>query len=221
MPHYVCRHASAPPRLTGRLNDPLWQQADVAELTDPATGKPHADRVTARLLYSAAHLHIGFECADSYVWATLTEHDASVWTEECVEVFLCPSGKVRQYYEINVNPLNAVFDTFILNSRPQQGDSWTMTSFVEAYTCKGLQTAVFIDGELGKPGAKGWTCEYSIPFSSLIGADNLVPQRGDQWRMNLCRIDQPPAGPKLHYSWATIGRPDFHYPWSFGTLEFG
>ena len=137
-----------------------------------------------------------------------------------MEVFLCPSVKVRQYYEINLNPLNTVFDTFILNGRPENGGNWAVTSFVEAYTCKGLETAVFVDGELGTPGAKGWTAEYAIPFTSLIGADTLTPRPGDQWRMNLCRIDHPKDSQVRHYSWATIGKVDFHLPWHFGTLAF-
>ncbi len=221
MTTYTCRHIPTPLTLTGRLTDPLWQSAAKTELTDPVTGLPHPDRVTAQLLYSDTHLYIGFTCAGSYIYATLKDHDAAVWTEDCVEVFLCPSGKIRQYYEINLNPLNTVFDTFILNGRPESGEGWAITSFVEAYTCKGLETAVFVDGELGKPGARGWSAEYAIPFTSIIGADTVIPRTGDQWRMNLCRIDQPENGQKRHYSWATIGKIDFHQPWHFGTLTFG
>lgn len=220
MPTCHCRHIAAPLEVAGRLSDPRWQMAETLELTDPVTGRPHPDRVSARLLYSDTHLYIGFTCADAYVWATLTGRDTAVWTEECVEVFLCPSGKTRNYYEININPLNTVFDTFILNGRPENGEGWDVMSFVEAYTCKGLETAVFVDGELGQPGAGGWTAEYAIPFASLIGGDTLTPCPGDQWRMNLCRIDRPPDSPIRHYSWATIGKVDFHLPWHFGTLVF-
>ena len=221
MPTCNCPHINTPLEITGRLNDPRWRLAETLELTDPVTGQPYPDRVSARLLYSDFHLYIGFSCADPYVWATLTEHDAPVWTEECVEVFLCPSGKVRSYYEININPLNTVFDTFILNGRPENAEGWDVMSFVDAYTCKGLETAVFVNGELGRPGAKGWTAEYAIPFTSLIGGDTITPRPGDQWRMNLCRIDRPQDGPMRPYSWATIGKADFHLPWHFGTLVFG
>jgi hypothetical protein len=70
-------------------------------------------------------------------------------------------------------------------------------------------------------GTSGWSVEYAIPFTSLIGPDNLYPQAGDVWRMNLCRISSPKHGnDHRYYSWATIGKVDFHLPWTFGTLRF-
>lgn len=217
-PHYLCQRIDRNLTLTGKLDDPLWQSAEAVELTDPINGEPKPYHTTARLLYSAQYLYIGFACEDNFVWGSLTERDDPIFTEECVEAFICPSGKMRQYYEINVSPLNTVFDAFILNGREPAGER-RMTSFVD-YTCEGMVTQVHIDGQLGVPGARGWSVEYALPFLSLIGNDHLIPEPGDEWRLNLYRIDSLRRNELDFAAWATVGIIDFHLPEHFGTLRF-
>lgn len=219
LPIYRCPRIDRDLRLTGQADDPLWQRAEAVPLNKPTDGKPGRYRTTARMLHNARHFYLGFECEDEYVWGTLTEHDSEIYTEECVEAFICPSGKVRQYYEINVSPRNTVFDTFILNGRAENGGRGDFRSWKE-YTCDGLLTMVHIQGELGVRGARGYSVEYAIPFSSLVGADNLEPQPGDTWRINLYRIDSPQPRQLEYYAWSPTGANDFHRPWCFGTLVF-
>jgi hypothetical protein len=217
---YECRRISSDIRLSGRADDPLWNQAQAVKLVNPISGKSCRYSTTVRLLYNDNYLYIAFECEDNYVWGTITGRDSSIFTEECVEAFICPSGKARQYYELDVSPRNAVFDAFILNGRSVSGTggkgfrSWTK------YTCDGMETHVNINGELGKPGAKSWTVEYAIPFSSIIGSDNLVPEPGEEWRINMYRIDSPVKGQLEYYAWSPTGANDFHRFWKFGILKF-
>lgn len=217
-PLYTCARIERDLALSGKVDDPLWQLADAVLLTDPVSGAEKPYRTTARLLYNTQYLYIGFSCEDAYVWGEYTERDSPIFTEECVEAFICPSGKMRQYYEINVSPRNTIFDAFILNGREPEGER-NMLSFVD-YTCAGLQTAVHIDGELGVPGARGWSVEYALPFHSLIGHDHLTPEAGDCWRLNLYRIDSLARNELDFYAWATVGKIDFHLPQYFGTLRF-
>ncbi len=217
-PRYLCPRIERDLVLSGKVDDPLWQTADVAMLTDPIDGTAKAPLSTARLLYNSSYLYIGFICEDAYVWGSYTERDSPIFTEECVEAFICPAGKVRQYYEINVSPRNTVFDAFILNGSERGGER-SMLSFVD-YTCEGLITKVHIDGQLGVPGAKGWSVEYALPFLSLIGNDHLIPEPGDEWRLNLYRIDSMARDALDYYAWATMGKIDFHQPFNFGTLRF-
>ncbi len=219
LPCYECRRVDRDLRLSGKVDDPLWQQAPPMRLADPIHGKPGRFRTTVRMLYGASCLYVAFQCEDDYVWGTFSETDTEIYTEECVEAFLCPSGKTRQYYEINVSPRNTVFDAFILNGRPLQGERTNFRGLKE-YTCEGLLTKVHVEGALGTPGAKGWSAEFAIPFTSLVGADRLVPRPGDEWRMNLFRIDSPRKDQMEFYSWSATGANDFHRPWCFGTLRF-
>jgi hypothetical protein len=219
LPSYTCQKIQRDLILTGKVDDPLWQQAEVVRLNDPIHGQAGRHRTTARLLYNARCLYIAFQCEDEHVWGTLTEHDSAIFTEECVEAFICPSGRMRQYYEINVSPRNTVFDAFILNGRPRNGERTNFRTWKD-YTCDGLVTRVWIDGELGKPGAKGWSVEYAIPFPSIIGSDHLTPQPGEEWRLNLYRIDSPAPKHLEFYAWSATGANDFHLPWRFGVLQF-
>jgi hypothetical protein len=219
LPIYNCPKVDRDLKLTGKVDDPLWRNAEAVQLVNPVDGKPGRYRTTARMLYNQRFLYIAFECQDEYVWGTLTERDAPIYEEECVEVFVCPSGKFRQYYELNASPRNTVFDTFILNARPVTGEGRDFRSWI-AYSCAGMVTRVHIDGELGVRGARGWSAEYAIPFLSIIGSDNLVPKAGEEWRINLYRIDSPEPKRQELYAWSPTGAPDFHRPWRFGRLRF-
>jgi len=218
-PTYRCFKIERDLVLTGAMDDPLWQAARVAELNEPIAGRPGRYRTTARLLYNDRYLYIGFQCEDELVWGTLTERDAPIYEEECVEVFLCPTGQPRLYYEINVSPLNTVFDAFILNGRPVGGPRINFIGLKD-YTCEGLITRVFVDGKLGQPGAKGWSAEYAIPFQSLVGDRPGTPKPGTTWFLNLFRIDAPDPQKPEFYSWVPTGAIDFHRPWCFGIIRF-
>ncbi|MHB9025390.1 MAG: carbohydrate-binding family 9-like protein [Armatimonadota bacterium] len=218
LPVYHCRRIERDLQVTGRIDDPLWGQAEIAVLGDPVDGSPKHYRTEARLLYNATYLYIAFSCEDAYVWGTYTERDAPIFSEECVEVFISPSGKVRQYYELNVSPRNTVFDALILNGAVPDGER-NFRSFLE-YTCEGMITEVHIDGQLGVPGARGWSAEYAIPHTSIIGADHVIPAPGDEWRINLYRIDSLERDELDLYAWSPPGKEDFHVPWRFGTLRF-
>jgi hypothetical protein len=216
---YQCEHIHRDLFLSGKADDPLWQQAQTIQLTIATNGLPGRCRTTVKMLYNMRFLYLAFECEDDFVWGTLTNHDSAIFGEECVEAFISPSGKPRQYYEINVSPLNTVFDAFILNGRPANGD-WSHFLSWKDFTCENLVTRVHVNGELKVRGAKGWSVEYAIPFTSIIGSDNLSPKSGEVWRANFYRIDAPEPGKLEYYSWSATGVNDFHLPWRFGILQF-
>ena len=218
LPVYECIRINADLNVTGKADETLWKKAKEVKLTEDETGNPGRYNTTVKMLYNSTHLFIAFECADDSVWGTFTQRDAQIFTEECVEVFLCPSGKIRQYYEINVSPLNTVFDAVIFNMKTVQkgGGLRSWTDFI----CEGMTTKVSVNGVIGKSGSKGWTVEYAIPFTSIIGSDNLVPVAGEEWRINLYRIDHPANSSPEYYAWSTPGKIDFHLPWKFGFLRF-
>lgn len=219
LPIYRCPRIERELALSGRVDDPLWATAPVVKLSDPVTGQPPNKWTEARLLYHTNYLYIAFTCEDDYVWGTYTERDSPIFREECVEAFICPSGKLRQYYELNVSPRNTVFDAVILNGKSADGSTRRLT-VLDSFTCEGLITLVHINGELGVPGANGYSVEYAIPFTSLIGPDHLIPEPGDEWRFNLYRIDSLEADKLDLYAWSPTGARDFHIPWKFGRLVF-
>lgn len=220
LPVYRCPRISREIELTGRIDDPLWNPAPVASLVRADTGEAPGLRTEVRLLCSDTTLYAGYHCEDDYIHAELTGRDAKVYDEECVELFLCPSGASHKYYEVNINPLNTVYDACILNSRVAENLPRTMHVLVD-YDVEGIRTAVHVEGEWAAPGkGKYWSVEYAIPLAQLIGAPNTPPRAGDAWLMNLYRIDHPVDGQPQHYAWSRTHEIDFHRPWIFGTLLF-
>jgi len=220
LPTYRCPRIESEVRLTGKLDDPLWEKAPVAKLQQARVGGEPRYRTEARLLCSDTTLYIGFHCEDEYVWGTKTERDSDIWTEECVEAFICPAGTPHQYYEVNISPKNVVFDACILNPRTEPGVRKPFIGLWD-YEVKGLKTAVHVEGEMDTPGsAKYWNAEYAIPLDQLIGAPHTPPEPGDEWRLNLYRIDSPERGKSEYYAWSPLELIDFHTPLRFGILRF-
>lgn len=220
-PLYVCNRVARPLVLTGKIDDPLWQTAMLAHLHDARTGAPARFATTVRALYDDEYLYLAFTCEDDYVWSTITAHDGPIYDEECVEVFLNPANAAHQYYEINVSPRNVVFDACILNARtPEQPYAGFLG--LKEWNVEGLRTAVHVEGELNQPNqAKSWSAEFAIPFRALIGAPQMPPEHGEEWRINFYRIDTPHGTKSELYAWSTTVLPTFHLPWRFGRMRFG
>jgi hypothetical protein len=219
LPTCVCKHVDRDLVLTGKADDPLWATAETVRLSDADTGAKPAYDTTVRMLWSNKYLYIAFACEDPLVRTNITQHDGELFTQDVTEVFLAPTGCWRNYFEIEVNPLNVTLDSFMLNQSNPDG-SYRRIQFLGSYDCWDLRSKVAIDGEMGKPGAKGWSAEYAIPFMSLEGPDNIVPKPGDRWRANFCRIDVG-AGPEMTFhSWSPLGFHDFHRAYRFGWMVF-
>ena len=137
-----------------------------------------------------------------------------------VETFLAPSGSFRSFYEIEVNPLNAIFDSYQLNYSQPDG-SCRKLYFNPAYNCEGLLTKVFVGGVLNQAhGTKSWTVEMALPFTSIVGRDNIVPNPEDRWRANFCRIDFAAPDQPAFSSWSPLGGHNFNRSCRFGWIEF-
>ncbi len=220
LPEYFCNKIQKEIEITGIGNDPLWQNANIMKLHNmtPNNGKPVNTDVS--MLYSDTCLYLLAKCEDNYIHASFTEHDAPVFTEECMEFFLSPLSSIHNYYEINFSPTNVVFDSCILNRRTPECPKAAFIGLTQ-YDCEGLISKTVINGEMDKPGDFSWSLEVSIPFINLLGPENIVPVSGDSWRMNVYRIDIASADKKqFHYAWSPFEEIDFHRPWGFGSLFF-
>jgi hypothetical protein len=190
--------------LTANPYSSLWSVLPCAELRETVSGHPPKQSTRVRLAWDAVECRVLFHAEDANPWATLTERDAPLYQEEVVEVFLDPVGDLECYFEIEVNPLNAVLDLVLRRNR-----SGYMRDFT--WHCEGLRTAVTKD-------ATGWRAELSIPFDALAAAP---PSNGTRWRANFLRIDRPPGTERELSAWSPTGRSNFHTPERFGFVEFG
>jgi hypothetical protein len=171
------------------------------ELREAVSGRPPLQKTGFQVAWDKQELRVLFRVEDDYVWATLSERDAPLFNEEVVEIFLDPGGDLAAYYELEVNPLNAVLDLEL----KREASGWTKNF---QWRCEGLQTAV-------QKNAYGWSAEFSIPFTAL----GVVPGK-NLWRANFFRIDRPADAPWELSAWSPTGAPSFHVPARFGWLEF-
>lgn len=153
-----------------------------------------------------------FSAADDHIVATYTDHDAPLWEEDVVEVFLSPRVP-SQYFEIEVNPIGATFDARIDSP---EGIRETMRAEL-GWECDGLIAGVRRTAEQGTL----MTVEtlMRIPFAAL-GCG--TPANGDSWLGNLFRVDRHPAEGDEYSAWRPTGKDpaDFHVTAAFGRLVF-
>lgn len=157
-------------------------------------------------------LSVLFTSMDDIVVVSYRGHDEPLYEHDVVEVFLAPDSPTR-YFEIEVNPLGAVFD-----ARIDSPDGLRATMRADrAWNCAGLMTAIRKMTESG--GGMSIDTLIRIPFAGL---DRAVPSAGETWRANFFRIDRHPAFGDEFSAWQPTWKdpPDFHLVAAFGSLRF-
>lgn len=173
-------------------------------------GAPHLS-TTVALYFDDEYLSVIFSASDDHVVATYSAHDDPLYDEDVVEVFLAPE-KREEYFEIEVNPIGAMFDARIVSPegkrQTMQADrAWSSGAFAA------LRRMVELDG------TTTWDTLLRIPFS---GVGRPAPLPGERWLANFFRIDRHPVRGDEYSAWRPTLRtpPDFHVPEAFGVIEF-
>lgn len=196
------------PRAAFSLEEP-WAipsgcvSVDMRRSTD---GKEPRLRTTVAMYADEECLTAIFVADDDEVVATHLEHDAPLYQEDVLELFLAPAQDAV-YFEIEVNPLGSIFDARI---ESPEGTRKSMRADIE-WTCAGLFAAL-------RRTPRKLETVIRIPFASL-GARR--PDPGSAWRGNLFRIDRSSSGDE-YTAWRPTMKnpPDFHVVAAFGRLQF-
>ena len=193
-PAYRAPLVASAPVVDGRM-DAAYESAEPIELVfiNGAPGRPQA-QTTARVVCTPDALYAFYRCrapgTGGLTWAG-RHHDAAIWQDNSVEIFLEPTGTgSRRYYQVIVNPGGKVADLLGRDLK-----AWNPA----------LEVAT-------RPGRREWTTEIRIPFAELGltgGRINKV------WRMNLTRFSLRPAEDT---SWCVLGDYSSHTPERFGWL---
>ena len=213
-PTYTCFRVAHAIVIDGELDDPSWQGAPPIGLVRADDGSAPRQPTEVRVLWDDDYLYVAFSCQDEDIWGTTTERDRDIYNQEVVEVFVDPDRDDHTYIEIEVSPLNAILDLFMLNRNDRPRGLWGWDS-------EGLLSAVKVDGDPTRRGTRdrSWTVEMAIPMSDFYTAPNLPPRAGDVWHMNLYRIDRAEWGDE-YTAWSPPGRLNYHTPGRFGRLLF-
>lgn len=230
--HYECARATGPIVIDGRLDETVWQRAAWTEPFVDIRGASHPKplyETRAKLLWDDKHLYIAAKLDEPHVWATLRNHDEIVFNDPDFEIFLDPDGDACNYYEIEVNALNTIFDLLLVRTYRKGGPArhdWNLA---------GLKSAVHIDGTLNdsRDTDRGWSVEFALPWPALAehATCPCPPRPGDTWRAGFSRVEwtidtangdyrKVPNTPEDNWVWSPQGVIDMHIPQTWGFVKF-
>jgi hypothetical protein len=235
--HYTAYRINDALHIDGKIDEKDWEKAPWSAYFSDIEGdkKPRpAFKTRFKMLWNSSHLYIAADMEEPHVWATLTQHDQVIFHDNDFEVFIDPDGDTHDYFEIEINALNTVFDLFL--SRPYRNRGVLSTAWNAAH----LKTAVHTEGTLNDAGDtdKKWTVDMAIPFAALQ-KDNTPPDPKENplWRINFSRVQwdteivegkykkkiNPATGkpfPEHNWVWSPQGDINMHYPEWWGYLRF-
>ncbi len=233
---YTILKTSQPLTIDGKDDESTWSKAAWSEPFEDIEGKPEKKPLTStrfKLLWDDEHLYLYCRFDEEHIWATLKEHDQSIFQDNALEMFIDPDGDTHNYMEFQINAFSAVWD-LLLNKPPRNGGP-----SITDWDVKGLKKTVFINGTLNNPADKDkfWGIELAIPLRTFrFGGNSSVPKPGSTWKMNVTRVQREvdikdgsyvkrlakngrPVQPG-YSCWSVPGLINFHYPERWGVVRF-
>jgi len=223
--------------INGKAVEPSWNLAEWSEefVDIEGTKKPEPKHKTRmKMLWDDKYLYILAELEEPHIWSYYEKHDLIVFEENDFEVFIDPDDDTHNYFEIEINARNTIFDLFM--AKPYRNGGVPIIT----WDIPGLKSAVFVDGTLNNPTDtdKNWTVEMAIPFEALrLGVSTQIPNDNQVWRINFSRVqwqteitdgiykrkkdaDSGRIIPEDNWVWNPTGLINMHFPERWGMLQF-
>jgi hypothetical protein len=209
-------------KLDGKLDEAAWQSApSTGPLVDVRTGEPNQSfpvNGDVKVLWNDEGIYVGFSIADTDMIGGFKkgDKDPHLWTKDTVEMMVDPDGDGdnKDYYEIQINPQNLVFDSqFDDYNQPKTEPNGP---YGHQEWSSNLKSAVALDGTVDKSDDedRGYTVEALIPWKSFSKAQKLPPEIGSSWRVNFYAMKNNGG-----VSWSPIlGQGNFHKASRFGRI---
>ena len=217
---YVCYRVDQKLKIDGMLNESSWKKAaptsPFVDISGEGFAKPLYE-TTAKMLWDDEYLYVAATLQEKDIKARLTQRDTIIYHDNDFEVFLDPDGDGQNYFEIEVNARNVIFDLML--DKPYRSGG----NFMIQWDCPGLKTAIHCDGTLNNPKDqdKQWTVEMAIPHKALTMNFSNPLKAGNTWRVNFSRVQWLKAkGPEENWVWMPTGAVDMHMPDRWGFVYF-
>ncbi len=229
---YHCFRASEQMIIDGRIEESEWRLAPWAGpfVDIRGDGYPQPEFQTrAKLLYDDDFLYIAAELQDPHVCGFLTSRDDIVFHDKDFEIFIDPDSDTENYYEIEVNALNTIFDLLLVRTYIDGGPA------VHDWDLSDMRHAVYVNGTINDPSDTdiGWSVEFALPWKRLMeyAKTAVPPKQGDVWRVNFSRVHwqyeieegvyvKKSDQEESNWVWSPQGKVNMHLPRLWGYVEF-
>ncbi|PCH75758.1 MAG: carbohydrate-binding family 9-like protein [Flavobacteriaceae bacterium] len=231
---YVALQTDETILIDGEASEKSWGKVAWSNVFIDIEGvKKPTYKTQVKMMWDQQYFYILAQMEEPHVWGDITERDAVVFYNNDFEVFIDPDGDTHNYYELEINALNTVWDLFITKPYRETNvvlNDWTLT---------GLKSAVKIEGTLNNATDidKGWTLEMAIPWAAYKKSyyEKNIP-KDDFWRVNFSRVNwdfelidgkyarkKDAAGKFMHeynWVWSPTGVINMHEPEKWGYVYF-
>jgi hypothetical protein len=223
---YDIHRATSPIVIDGKLDEAAWRDVPSAGNFHPFRGETRVRQQTlAKLAWDDENLYVGYYCLDKKISAYVTERNGPVSRDDCVEVFISPNpAKVRNYYTFEINAIGAMLNR-------ARTDWWNGPPFWDP---DGVRYRATWQGQTKKDPAADddhWILEMAVPFRNFAkDAAHTPPHDGDEWRLNLNRLEGVPNNQPQEKgvvrrglsTWSPLPAElrSFHSPDWFGRVRF-
>jgi hypothetical protein len=222
----------------GKLDEEVWEKAPFSNLFVDIEGaiKPAPLHNTKfKMLWDSEYLYIGARMEEPHIWATYIQRESVIFHENDFEIFIDPNGDTHNYYEVEVNALNTIWDLML--SKPYRDGGKAINS----WDVKGMKSAVYLEGTNNDASDVDayWSVEFALPWSALkeYAFEHRKPNDGEQWRINFSRVqwrldiidgkykkrinpETEKAYPEYNWVWSPQGAINMHQPETWGYVQF-
>jgi hypothetical protein len=214
---YLVHESEQPITIDGRLDEPVWQRADV--LSRFFVFSPENARINSptevRMLWDAEFFYLAYQCEDKDIWSFSDKPDDSLWDGDVAEFFVKPSRDQMLYYEFVIAPNATVFDA----RYPSRGAGGA--NRFKAWE-SGIRVASTVNGTDNDYGDEdlGYIIEVAIPWEAFREAGK--PSIGTEWTFGAFRYDYSKLfeEPLLLKSFSGEALHGFHSYESYGAMRF-
>ncbi|WP_339842104.1 carbohydrate-binding family 9-like protein [uncultured Maribacter sp.] len=220
--------------IDGKMDESSWQNAKWSNKFIDIEGSKSATYETkVKMLWDDTNLYFFAEIKEPHVWATLKQKDTIIFYNNDFEIFIDPDGDTHNYYELELNAFNTIWDLFL--SKPYRNNGYIL----DGWDFKGIKSAIQVNGTLNNASDidEGWTVEIAIPwsFTTEPGGTTKVPEN-EFWRINFSRVNwsfdienekysrkKDASGkfmPENNWVWSPQGVINMHEPEHWGYVYF-
>jgi len=232
---YIAYKAINEIEIDGDFNEISWKNISWTDNFIDIKGiKKPTYNTKVKMLWDKNYFYILAKIEEPHVWADIKKHDAIIFHNNDFELFVDPDGDGHNYYEVEINALNTVWDLFI--SKPYRELNQPI---LNDWHATGMKSAIKVDGTLNNPNDidKGWVVEMAIPWDVYKTSyfHKNVPEN-KFWRINFSRVHwdfqivdgiyerkknkKEEVSPEYNWVWSPQGVVNMHQPEKWGYVYF-